>query len=221
MENEIEIKDKLDKLAEFEAERDSIEANKRALLDEVKIPAEIEALVKTGMKQMGEVESSFAPTLKALQQEVETKLALVVVPDEIKVALAEIDNQRAAIRIYQGNIEADIAKRVQSIKAEIQAGVEAKTKDVYAALAQRKADIEVEFAGKASAVDENIKKLTEEIKTDVKNIHFTVSGQSRQAVYNKGKKSWINQRLEAYTETHPDIKECYTVGEPSVTIRKV
>jgi phage host-nuclease inhibitor protein Gam len=103
----------------------------------------------------------------------------------------------------------------------IQYEVEAQTKDVYAALAQRKSEIEAEFSGKAEAVDENIKKLTEDIKTEVKNLHYTVSGKSLQAVYVKGKKSWIPQRLDAYVETHPDIKECYTVGDPSVTIRKV
>jgi len=217
----MDTKEKLDLLAEFEAQREQIDSNKRALLDDVKIPAEVEEIVKNGMKQMGEVESSFAPTLKAIAEETDIKLALIVIPDEIKAALAEIDGQRAEVRKRQEEQEFEIAQRIRAIKAEVQAGVEAKTKDIYAAIAQRKAEIEAEFAGKAEAVDENIKKLTDDIKSDVKNLRYTVSGQYRQAVYNKGKKSWIAQRLDAYTETHPDIKECYTVGDPLVTIRKI
>ncbi len=217
----MDTKEKLDQLSEFQAQHDLIDIDKRKLLDEVKIPAEVEEIVRNGMKQMSEVEDSFAPTLLGIKDEAETKLALIIIPEEIQIALAEIDRQRAIVKAHQGNEETKIALRIRAIKAEIQANVESKTKDVYAALAQRKAEIEAEFAGKTEAVDENIKKLTDEIKVDVRSLHYTVNGTYLQAVFNKGKKSWISQRLDAYTETHPDIKDCYTVGEPSVTIRKI
>jgi len=35
-------------LAEYHSQKDGIEANKRALLDDVKIPAEVEAVVSEG-----------------------------------------------------------------------------------------------------------------------------------------------------------------------------
>ena len=50
--NESEIKSKLDKLANFQAHRDLLESDKRALLDDVKVPAEVEAIVSAGMKHV-------------------------------------------------------------------------------------------------------------------------------------------------------------------------
>jgi hypothetical protein len=111
--------------------------------------------------------------------------------------------------------------RIQAEKSAIRAEVEAQTRGVYDAIAQRKAEIEAEFLGKTEAVDENIAALEKEVKEAVKSIGFTVASAHYQAVFTKGKKSWINQRLEKYTETHPDIKECYTVGDPSVALRRL
>lgn len=217
----MDTKEKLDLLSEFEAERDSIDANKRTLLDDVKVPAEVEETVKNGMKQMSEVEGSFAPTLKALSDEAEQKLALIVIPDEIKAALAEIDKQRAEVRKHQGEQEFEIAQRIRSIKAEVQARVEAKTKDIYTAIAQRKADIEAEFAGKTEAVDENIRKLTEEIKAEVKDLKISVKGSFYHAIYNKGRITWNTDKMEAWIVDHPFLKEARKEGDPSVTIRKI
>ncbi|OGO12750.1 MAG: hypothetical protein A2Y53_04965 [Chloroflexi bacterium RBG_16_47_49] len=219
--NTIEIQEALDRLAEFESQRDQIEVNKCVLLDEVKIPAEVEEIVRNGMKQMGEVEGSFAPTIQGIQNEAETKLALIVVPDEIKAALTEIDRQRAAIRTHQGDEEVKVALRIRAIKAEIQTNVEEKTKDVYAAIAQRKAEIEAEFAGKAEAVDENIKKLTEEIKAEIRVLKVSVKAKTYQAVYNKGRITWNTDKMEAWIIDHPFLKEARKEGDPSVTIRKV
>ena len=219
--NENEIKVKLDTLSEYQAHRDLLEADKRALLEDVRVPDEVQAIVGAGMKRMSEVEMSFTPMIVAYQEEQDKKLADIVVPEEIKAALAEIDRQRKEVVAARAAQDAEVRARIQTAKAQIQAEVEAQTHGIYTALAQRKAEIEAEFAGKAEAVDDNIRKLTEEIKADVKEIGFTVKSDHFQAVYTKAKKTWIPQRLEAYTDHHPDIKDCYTVGEPSVTLRRI
>jgi len=217
----METNEKLDQLAEFQSQRDSIEIEKRALLDEVKIPSEVEEIVSEGMKKMSEVESTFAPLIKELEDDVNAQLAIIVIPDEIKIALEEIDRQRAEVRTYQRNMEADISQRIRSTRDEIQAAVEAKTKDIYNAIAQRKAEIEVEFSGKAEAVDENIKKLTEEIKSDVLTLGVSVKGKHYQGIYVKGRVTWDTSKMDGYAVGHPEVLFMRKEGDPSCTIRKI
>jgi len=217
----METNEKLDQLAEFQSQRDSIEIEKRALLDEVKIPSEVEEIVSEGMKKMSEVESTFAPLIKELEDDVNAQLAIIVIPDEIKIALEEIDRQRAEVRTYQRNMEADISQRIRLTRNEIQADVDAKTKDIYNAIAQRKAEIEVEFSGKAEAVDENIKKLTEEIKSDVLTLGVSVKGKHYQGIYVKGRVTWDTSKMDGYAVGHPEVLFMRKEGDPSCTIRKI
>jgi hypothetical protein len=218
---EVAIKVKLDQLAEYEAQRDMIEINKRALLDDVKIPEEVEAIMADGMKRMSEVENSFQPALKEHREKVQAQLALVVIPDEIKEALAEIDNNRRLIVEEDVKFMTDIRDEINSTRLALNADIQAQTHQVYAAIAQRKGDIEAEFSGSRQAVDANIEKLKEEIRVATKEIGYTVEGAAYQAIFVKGKKTWNAKRLDAYVEHNPEIKSCYDVGDPSITIRKV
>jgi hypothetical protein len=217
----MDTKEKLDLLAEFQAQRDLIETNKRALLDDVKVPTEVEAIIKAGMEKLNKAGDDYLPDKMDFDKQCDAEYEAIIIPEEIRVALAQIDKKRESIMTKKRDYDMEVGRIIDNKRIAIQAEIEAQTKDIYAALAQRKAEIEAEFSGKTEAVDENIKKLTDEIKNDVKSLHYTVNGKYFQAVYNKGKKSWITQRLDAYTETHPDIKECYTIGDPSVTIRKI
>jgi hypothetical protein len=218
---ELEIKQKLDTLAEYQSHRDLLDADKRNLLEEVKVPDEVQAIVSAGMKQIGEVEMSFIPLLKEYEEEADAQLMKIVIPDEIKTALMELDRKRKAVQDEQQAKNADVRAKIQAAKATIQTEVDAATQGVYTALAARKAEIEAEFSGKAEAADENIKKLTAEIKAAVAKIGFTVKGEYLRAEWGKGKNTWIPQRLDKYTETHPDIKDCYTVGDPNVSIKRI
>ena len=219
--DKLEIKQKLDRLAEYQAQRDLMEIDKRALLEDVKVPDEIQAVVSAGMKKMSEVDGSFSEARKALQEEIDERLAMVFIPEEIRKALFEIDRKRKEIMDDKIERENEFSNEIRIRKEKIQIEVDVATKDVYAAIATRKNEIEVEFSGKSEAVDENIKKLEEEIRSDVKTIGYTVAGEHFRAEYVKGKKSWNPQRLDRYTENHPDIKDCYTVGEPSVAIKRI
>ena len=66
--NEIEIKQALDTLSDWQARRDLMESDKRALLEDVTVPAEVEAIVKANMRRMSEVESQFTPYLNDLKK---------------------------------------------------------------------------------------------------------------------------------------------------------
>lgn len=81
-------------------------------------------------------------------------------------------------------------------------------------------DIEAEFAGKSEAVDENIAKLTAEIKEDVLAGGATVKGAHMMAVYAKGRVSWDTKALDGVVALHPELAQFRKEGEPSVSIRK-
>jgi hypothetical protein len=214
-----EIKTKLDTLSEYQAHRDLIEAEKRKLLDDVKVPAEVEAVVKAGTARIAEVDG--ARPDDGFDAAIQAELAAVVIPEEIKAALAEIDAKRAAImakkREHDEGVRLEIAARKQAIQAEI----DAKVKDVYAAIEQRRRDIEAEFAGKSEAVDDNIRKLTEEIKNDIRTVGHSVKGSNYQGVYVSGRVTWDNKGLDGYAVGHPEILYMRKEGDPSVSIRRI
>lgn len=219
--DEIEIKTKLDTLAEYQAHRDLLAADKRALLDDVKVPEEVQAIVSAGMKKATEVETSFTPEFEFSIAQEKAELDAVVVPEEIRVALAKIDAKRAAIQAQFRAQDARWRERIASQKDAIRAEVEAETKGVYTALTQRKAEIEAEFAGKAEAVDENIKKLTDDIKADIKLLGCSVKGEHYQGVYVSGRVTWDPKSLDGYAVGHPEILHFRKEGEPSVSIRRI
>lgn len=83
------------------------------------------------------------------------------------------------------------------------------------------ADVEAEFSGQFTAVDENIASLTGEIKADVLTSGATVKGERLSAVFSKGRVSWDTKALDGYSAAHPEVARFRKEGEPSVSIRKI
>jgi len=219
--NESEIKSKLDRLADFQAHRDLLESDKRALLEDVKIPAEVEVIVKNGMNRLGQIEDHFKPHLEIIREYTDKKLSEIVIPEEIKTALAEIDRQRKAVQDNKTQKENEIREQIRVLKAEESDLVIAQTKDIYAAIAQRKAEIEVEFAGKSEAVDDNIRKLTDEIKAEIVTLKKSVKGDHFHAVYMAGRITWNTDMMEGWRETFPFLEKARKEGDPSVSLRRI
>jgi hypothetical protein len=227
--------EKLDTLAEFYSQKDALELSKRELLDEVKIPAEIEQIVSEGMKEAEQADSEYSTAIALFAEQIEKRVASVIIPQEYKDALAELDRQRAEITAKMGEVEAEkrtikseydeYKNRQQAFnntrKNEIRAKIDRQTHDVYANIANRKNEIEAEFSGKADDVDANIKKLEAEIKNDVKAEKKSVKGQFFHAVYVKGRVTWNTDKMDAWVNDHPFLKEARKEGEPSITLRKV
>jgi len=219
--SEQEIKQKLDQLADFQARRTLLDMDKRALLDDVKVPEEVQAIVAAGMKKVVEVESQLSPLCQAVNADKNEQLAAIVIPDEIKAALALIDVKRQLVNKNADIRMEEINKQILAKRTEIRASVEAQTRDVYTALNQRKAEIEAEFAGKAEAVDENIEKLTAEIKSDIKAFGASVKSEYYHGVYVKGRVTWNTDMLDGLITVIPQLEKARKVGDPSVTLRKI
>ena len=240
---EQEIVAKLDLLDEFQRKRDLVEFEKRKLLDDTKVPEDVQSLVASGLKAMAEADEMFAPELETcerdcaedvrlIEQALGIELAAIVVPPEVQAILAEIDAKRKAAqtdaeakraeaRAERERVRNAIQIRISAMKDNIKESTREQTQAVFDAIEARKHDIEIEFAGKTSAADANIEALKKEIEDAVKQIKFTVRGQFYRAEYGKPRKSWIADRLEAYTESHPDIKGCYTEGSGSCSIKRI
>jgi hypothetical protein len=217
--NEIEIK--LDKLAEFYSQKDSIEAQKKALLDEVKVPAEILALQDETNKRIQAIESEIHLHNSVKRKEIYAKLEAMKVPEEVRAIFDAVAKQRADIEselaLYEdANRELATASR-NKIHAEMQEAIS----KVYADISQRKADIEIEFSGRYQDVDENIAKLEEEIKEAAKIEKKTVKGQFFMAVYNRGRVSWNTDALDKYANEHPEVAYFRKEGDPSISIRSI
>lgn len=113
-----------------------------------------------------------------------------------------------------GRIEKDIEVLTQAqeaarrvILAPVQAQLDALT-------AQYAPDLQ-HLADKRAALEASV-------KTDVKMLGESVKGTHFQAVFAKGRVSWNDDQLMGYAVAgHPEIEAFRSVGDPSVSMRKV
>jgi hypothetical protein len=217
----VDIVTKLDTLAEYHAQKDAIELHKRELLDDVRIPADVEAVVKNGMAQFANLDRDFRPVFNEINEETEAALAKIVIPDEIKAALALIDQSRRMVNENANLRRQQAQAKIEALKIELQAQIESQTRQVYNDVAARKAEIEAEFSGAAHAVDENIRALEDEIKADTEAEGKTVKGKHFMAVYNRGRITWNTDMMEAWINDHPFLKSARKEGKPSISLRRI
>jgi len=243
----MEISEKLDILAEYYSQRDALELRKHELLNEIQVPAEIEQIVSEGVRLTQEIEIRSRARIAAYNKKIDDEVAAVKIPDELKAALAEIDKQREELMARFSDFEKqrqEIANQKHSNEAveveenqaqydKIKTEVESKTKKVYADIATRKNEIEIEFSGKADDVGKNIEKLEAEIKsdmkrhaaekleTDPKTKDLSVKGKYLHAIYVRGRVTWNTDKMDAWLIDHPFLKEARKEGEPSITLRKI
>jgi hypothetical protein len=212
---------KLDTLAEYHSQKDSLEAKKRALLDEIKVPAEVLEVQRLANEESQKFSAAQYKKVEALRDECAAKLAEIVIPEDVRKIIDEIDHQRGLVQLYQNEKERELMAAAEQKRTELFNKSQYETAKVYADLAQRKADIEAEFANDAASVDANIKALEAEIKNDVKNGKKSVKGKYFQAVYVSGRITWNTDKMEAWIVDHPFLRDARKEGEPSVTLRKV
>ena len=229
------IPEKLDILAEYYSQKDVLELRKRDLLNEIQVPAEIEQIVKDGMKHAQDIENNTRARIAAYNKTIDAELEAVKIPDELKKALdelrtkeailmsqfADVEKQRQEIAAQKRHNEAAELEATKAQRAQLEQEINAKTAKVYADIASRKNEIEIEFSGKAGDADENIKKLEAEIKAAVKAEGKSVKGKFFHAVYVKGRVTWNTDKMDAWLVDHPFLKEARKEGEPSITLRHI
>ena len=82
-------------------------------------------------------------------------------------------------------------------------------------------DVEAEFEPQEIAIREKSSELEKSVKDEVVELGQSVKGTALQAVFSKGRTKWNDTGLMQYLSVHPEIAYLRTVGNPSVSIRKV
>jgi len=202
--SEENIRTMLDQLAEFESQRDGLAAQKAALLSEVKVPAEIQAIIDDGMRRM-----NAAPVVdRSFEDALNFELSALVIPDEIRDALAKIDAARAEINNKRQEHQREILAADQVRRANIQVEINAATAKVYADIATRKAEIEAEFGGDLDAVNRNIEDLKARIKAETIQHGKTVKASFWQSVFTPGRTTWKTDFLDGcYFDLNQAVKD--------------
>lgn len=224
MENEKSTIEKLDQLADFQAQIDYLEMQKRELLDAVKIPDEVLAAQDEANKRRQKLDADALIIQKEIQGVTAQLMSEVVepeLPDEYKAALAAARQQREDIQSQATSRYEQLQKKMAEQKARVDADLQAKTRDVYAHVETRRAEINAEFSGKTDAAQDNIAKLTAEIKADVTREGKTVKGALYQAVYQKGRVTWNTDMLDGMIVAFPELVKARKEGAPSVALRRI
>ncbi len=168
------IPEKLDILAEYYSQKDVLEFRKRELLNEIQVPAEIEQIVKDGMKIAQDIDAKMRARIADYNKAIDAELEAVKIPDELKKALdelrtkeailmskfADVEKQRQEIAAQKRHNEAAEIEATKAQRIQLEEEVNAKTAKVYADIANRKNEIEIEFSGKADDADENQRNKT-------------------------------------------------------------
>lgn len=219
----------LEQLYEFEVQRDAIDVEKRKLLDQVQIPEEIKEIIADGNRRINELKTPLLLPDPEFDKQILAELDAIVIPDEIRWALAEIDRKRALVMerksAHQRDKEREVAllrEEVERQRLEIQTEVDEKVKATYDAVAQRRLDIEDEFAGKKENADKSISYLKKQIENAMKEFGKTVKSEHRMAVYVSGRVTWNTDGLDEFIiQGHEELKPFRKVGEPSIQIRNL
>lgn len=217
----MDTKEKLDMLAEFHSQRDSIEAQKRALLDEVKIPDEVLDIQRNAAEAIEYQQKAGDDLAALLRSKMESEFYAVQVPPEVREILAKVDAERERIRAEYTEKIAKVHGDTALYRGRVNAETQEKTRKVYDDISRRKREIEEEFAGKVSDVSKNIAALEAEIKAEVKAGGQSVKGKYFHAVYVKGRVSWDTDMLDGMITLVPQLSQARKEGEPSITLRKI
>jgi len=82
-------------------------------------------------------------------------------------------------------------------------------------------EVEVEFEPQYNTINDSADELSKAIKEEVVGLGESVKGSVLQAVFSKGRTSWVTTGLDGYIINHPELNQFKKVGDPSVSIRKV
>lgn len=215
------IEEMLDTLSGYQYQAGQIENEKRALLDAVKIPAEVQAIHDAGARLKAEADSAYLVAQRAIDAQAAADMDAVQYPPEVAEILREITAKREAIREEAKRKEREAWEKSQAKKAQVDAEFEASIAHVYAEIENRKAEIAAEYNGRLEAAMKNMAALEDEIKRAVVQIGKTVKGTFLQAVFMKGRITWNTDMLDGMIIAFPELAKARKEGAPSVSLRAV
>ena len=139
--------------------------------------------------------------------------AIIEKLNELSELQAALDVMRLNYEDAQRQIIAPLQPQIRELQAQIDALMASVGPDLQA--------LNEEYAPLQDTTQQRIDALHQDVRNMVVTHGATVKGDHLQAVYVRGRTSWNTKALEGYAAAHPEIAAFKTVGEPSVSFRKV
>lgn len=137
-------------------------------------------------------------------------------------SLDEWESQRDLMCLDKNKALEDLVlKRKQDIMAALPQELRAKIAEIEQAYEDADVKTAAEFDNRLQFLEQSISGLSERIKEDVLKIGYTVKGEFKQAVWNRGRITWNSKGLQGYQVAHPEIATFREDHDPTVTIRSV
>jgi hypothetical protein len=217
----INIAELLDQYADFQSQIDLLTMDQKKLLDEVKIPDEIQAISDQADYNKGEVLRNYWENVHALENKKAEVLRNITVPPEIQEALNKVLEQREDVtREY--NEELQKLEEARALKlATVDHDFMPKVQEVYRQVDQRKQEIALEFAGKVQAAQKNLKDLEARIRAETIKVKETVRGKMFRCEYTPGRDGgWDGKKLVNLAVKYREILDAKKPdGEPYTSIK--
>jgi hypothetical protein len=243
------IKQILDQLADTESQIDVLHLQKRDLLDQVKIPEEIQAIQDKIGQRKREYGQGFERLVASLDEEKAEQLAQIVIPAEIQKVFEQVQQQRKEVENKIEERKQSAYQSLLNLQKSVDEEMGEQVKQVFAEVAQRKSEIEAEFGEQEERAKDNAESLIAKAKNATEEYGETVRGAYRMAVYTKGRTTWTTDILDdiyfrlnelikqvqsfvmiqdelsgvsgSLKRITSDMSKARKVGKPSVSIRKI
>lgn len=181
-------------------------------------PAEIELLTKYGRWMEALVSGALAPTTPSQEQFVRVAHGAGEPATDFERAWAKVVKERGAAEEIVRRFRALRKARAQA--AEIEAEYLAARQVVLAAVREQLDAVDAAFAEQLRDATEGSATAEQAVRELVLKLGRSVPKVAGiQAVYRAPHVSWDNEKMAAYAEAHPEVKEFRKVGKPSVALR--
>jgi hypothetical protein len=119
----------------------------------------------------------------------------------------------------------EVARKFQALRSarahasEVEAEYLAARQVVLAAVREQLDAVDAAFAEQLQSANEESATAEKEVRELVLKLGRSVGLAGIKAVFSSPRVSWDNEKMAAYAENHPEVKEFRKVGKPSVALR--
>jgi uncharacterized protein YifE (UPF0438 family) len=180
-------------------------------------PTEKELLTKYGRWMEALASGAIAPTTPGQEQFVRVAGGAGDPSTDFERVWRKLLNEREAAKEVVGAFEALRLARAQA--SEVEAEYLAARQLVLAAVREQLDAVDAAFADQIRDATEGSAAAEKAVRELVLKLARNVSLAGVKVTYNAGRVTWDNEKMAAFAEAHPELKEYRKVGKPWVAVR--
>jgi uncharacterized protein YifE (UPF0438 family) len=180
-------------------------------------PGEVETLTKYGRWLDALASGSLKPTTPTQEQFVRVARGESEPATDFERVWAKVMKERAVANEIVRKFQALGAARAHA--ASLEAEYLAARQLVLDTVREQLDTIDAEFAEQIQAATDASAAAENDVREFVLGLRRTVGVAGIKVAYHPGRVTWDDQKLLAYAELHPEMKECRKVGKPWVAVR--